>query len=214
MPWRIALAEIAADHKVYEQINKNCSENTYIFSLVQARQVESGHPTRDGVKSPSYAYPSKAPVDPRVPRPQTGRARLLHKCVALARPGAEERRLDTVYEERRVLIVEDEERLRCYLAMSLEGDGVLVEQAGSLAEARVLLARLRFDAVVLDVGLPDGDGLTLLERSPADRALVITANPDPARFAKVGVLHHLTKPLDLPEFVREVHSLTGGRLKK
>jgi len=115
-----------------------------------------------------------------------------------------------VYEERRVLIVEDEERLRCYLAMSLEGQGVQVEQAGSLAEARSLLERLSFDAIVLDVGLPDGDGLTLLERSPPERALVITANPDPERFAKVGVLHHLTKPLDLPEFVREVNSLASA----
>ena len=117
-------------------------------------------------------------------------------------------------EERRVLIVEDEERLRCYLAMSLEGDGVQVEQAGSLAEARSLLARLHFDAVVLDVGLPDGDGLTLLERAPAGRALVITANPDLERFARVGVQHHLTKPLDLPEFVREVHSLTSAEPRR
>ncbi len=118
-----------------------------------------------------------------------------------------------MYEERRVLIVEDEERLRCYLAMSLEDWGVQVEQAGSLAEAHALLALHHFDAVVLDVGLPDGDGLTLLEHSPADRALVITANPDPVRFATSGVMHHLTKPIDLPQFVREVQSLASAGSK-
>ncbi len=112
------------------------------------------------------------------------------------------------YRERRVLIVEDEARLRRYLAMSLIGAGIEVEQAGSLEEAQSLLARRRFDAVVLDVGLPDGDGLSLLACSPVDRALVITANPDAGRFESLGVLHHLTKPIDLPEFVREVHGLT------
>jgi two-component system response regulator QseB len=115
-----------------------------------------------------------------------------------------------MFEDRRVLIVEDEERLRCYLAMSLEDRGVQVEQAGSLAEAHALLDLHHFDAVVLDVGLPDGDGLTLLESSSAEHALVITANPDPARFATMGVLHHLIKPLDLPQFVREVHNLTSA----
>jgi DNA-binding response OmpR family regulator len=128
-----------------------------------------------------------------------------------ARPSAEKKAAGIMWEvsrERRVLIVEDEVRLRSYLAMSLEDARIKVEQAGSLAEARSLLARLHFDAVVLDVGLPDGDGLTLLERAPADRALIITANPDPGRFETHGVRHHLTKPLDLLEFVREVDGLT------
>ena len=110
---------------------------------------------------------------------------------------------------RRVLIVEDEIGLRCRLARYLEGRGLAVSQAGSLAEAETLLDREEFDAVVLDVGLPDGDGLTLLTRSPAERSLVITANPDPERFERCGVVHHLAKPLDLPEFVREVRMLSN-----
>ena len=112
-------------------------------------------------------------------------------------------------DRRRVLIVEDEAGLRGCLATYLEARGVEVAQAGSLAEAEWLLDRLTFDAVVLDVGLPDGDGLTLLERSPAERSLIISANPDPARFARCGVVHHLAKPLDLPEFLRHVHGLTS-----
>ncbi len=109
--------------------------------------------------------------------------------------------------ETRVLVVEDEVALRRYLVQYLRMKGAVVAEAGSLAEADTLLDRSDFDAIVVDVGLPDGDGLELLDRSPPERALVITANPDPARFALRGVLHHLAKPLDLREFGREVHAL-------
>ena len=111
---------------------------------------------------------------------------------------------------RHILIVEDEIGLRRSLAGYLEGRGLEVSQAGCLAEARQLLDHIDFDAVVLDIGLPDGDGLTLLEHSPAERSLVITANPDLARLEHWGVLHFLAKPLDLPEFVREVHLLSSA----
>jgi DNA-binding response OmpR family regulator len=96
-----------------------------------------------------------------------------------------------------VLIVDDEKTLRGSLARYLEGRGVAVAQAGSLAEARSLLAGRAFDALIVDVGLPDGDGLDLLESSGARRALVISARPELARYARRGVLHHLPKPLDL-----------------
>jgi len=112
-------------------------------------------------------------------------------------------------QSRRVLIVEDEIGLRHWLASYLETRGLAVVQAGSLAEAELLLDREEFDVVVLDVGLPDGDGLTLLERSPAERSLVITANPDAAHFERYGVVHHLTKPLELREFAREVRTLSN-----
>ncbi len=112
-------------------------------------------------------------------------------------------------QSRRVLIVEDEIGLRRWLASYIEGRGLAVVQVGSLAEAEVELDREAFDAVVLDVGLPDGDGLTLLSRSSAERSLVITANPDLARFERCGVVHHLAKPLDLPEFAREVCLLSS-----
>ena len=112
-----------------------------------------------------------------------------------------------VAEKRRILIVEDEVGLRRSLARYLESRGDSVMQAGCLAEAKIYLDRHDFDVVVLDVGLPDGDGLTLLQSTGAERSLVITAIPDPDRFARSGVRRHLTKPLDLIEFACEVHRL-------
>jgi len=104
----------------------------------------------------------------------------------------------------RVLIVEDDILLRRTLAAYLAGRGLRVVEAGSLAEARSELQVRCFDALVLDVGLPDGDGLDLLEAAGAGRALVVSAAPDPARYARRGVLHHLRKPVDLLRLVERL----------
>jgi DNA-binding response OmpR family regulator len=99
--------------------------------------------------------------------------------------------------ETRVLIVEDEPTLRTALAAYLALRGVAVAEAGSLAQARSQLAGASFDALVVDVGLPDGDGLDLVAAAGAERALVISALPDPARYARRGIRHHLAKPFEL-----------------
>jgi DNA-binding response OmpR family regulator len=115
-----------------------------------------------------------------------------------------------VDQEIEILIVEDEVNLRRCLAKYLESKGLRVTLAGSLAEAEALLDQRGFSAVVLDVGLPDGDGLTLLRRTTAERALVITANPDRARFESCGVVHHLPKPLDLMEVRSAVEAMAAA----
>ena len=107
-----------------------------------------------------------------------------------------------------MLIVEDETLLRGALATFFESRGLEVTQAGSVGEALRALEEVDFDAVVLDVGLPDGDGLSLLPQIDAERSIVITANPDPERFKRCGVLHHLEKPLDLRELMQTVDTLS------
>jgi len=106
-----------------------------------------------------------------------------------------------------VLIVEDERGLRGSLATYLRRKGMTPVEAGSLEDAGLVLNDQVVDVLVLDVGLPDGSGLSLLETVPADRCLVITANPDPARFARAGVQHWLPKPLDLVVFWSAVRCL-------
>lgn len=109
--------------------------------------------------------------------------------------------------EHRVLIVEDEDVLRQSLASYLAGRGLAVALASNLADGRAALAGGAFDAVVLDVGLPDGDGLDLLERAGPGRALVVSGAPDPARYALRGVVHHLSKPLDLGRVLERVSAI-------
>lgn len=98
-----------------------------------------------------------------------------------------------------LLIVEDESVLSRCLARHFEAEGVDVVVAESLSEARTVVGGDRFDACLLDVGLPDGDGLSLLPAIGVERSVVITANPDSRRLASAGVRYLLPKPLDLDQ---------------
>ncbi|MBL6852522.1 MAG: response regulator transcription factor [Alphaproteobacteria bacterium] len=73
----------------------------------------------------------------------------------------------------RLLIVEDNEEFARLLAGRLRAAGHTVSSAALMTEARHWLDGGQFDAVILDLALPDGDGLTLL------RSLRDTGNPTP-----------------------------------
>ena len=109
---------------------------------------------------------------------------------------------------RRLLIVEDEPCLRRSLARFFEGRGYEVVQAASLSEAEGTLDCTEpFHGALLDVQLPDGNGLHLVQRIGPRRSIAMTAYPDLATFAERGVVHHMEKPLDLmrtAELVAEV----------
>ena len=61
----------------------------------------------------------------------------------------------------RVLIVDDEVRIRVNVARVLSKRGFLMDMAGNLAEARDMLDAQQYDAVLLDWQLPDGSGIEL-----------------------------------------------------
>jgi two-component system response regulator QseB len=67
----------------------------------------------------------------------------------------------------RVLIIEDSERLAVLLADALRKQGFAADAAHSLAGADDALAAARYDAIILDLGLPDGDGLDWLKQKGA-----------------------------------------------
>jgi DNA-binding NarL/FixJ family response regulator len=86
----------------------------------------------------------------------------------------------------RVMIVEDHPEFRDLMKILLarQSDIKLVAQAGSLAEARNHAVRLEFDVAVLDLGLPDGDGVDLIadlrRANPEVGVLVLSASLDTA----------------------------------
>lgn len=120
-----------------------------------------------------------------------------------------------------VLIVEDDELVGDGLKRGLEALGQTADWVSTAAAAESALAMVAFDVVVLDLGLPDTDGLTLLgrwRRQGTDvPVLVLTARdavPERVRGLNVGADDYLTKPFDLEELVARLHSLTrraGGR---
>jgi CheY-like chemotaxis protein/CHASE3 domain sensor protein len=71
---------------------------------------------------------------------------------------------------RRLLIVEDDARLRDSLHELLDGPGVEIVTVGTVAAALQALAGSSFDCMVTDLALPDGSGFDLLERMAADPA--------------------------------------------
>ena len=91
----------------------------------------------------------------------------------------------------RIMLVEDRADFRRLMAALLgrQPDLEVVAQAGSLAEARRQATTLRFDVVVLDIGLPDGNGADLIgelrEANPGVAMLVLSASLDPENLERV-----------------------------
>lgn len=117
-----------------------------------------------------------------------------------------------------VLMVEDEHALGAALALVARRLGCVPTNAASGAAALDLLGRHKWDAVVLDIGLPDLSGLEVLARLRKVDAtlpvLVITAHAtlDHALQAqKNGATLYLPKPLELARFEAALQTLLSGR---
>ncbi len=112
-----------------------------------------------------------------------------------------------------VVLVEDEAGIRQFVRTALESAGCSIFEAGTLARGRIAVSIRRPDVVVLDLGLPDGDGLTLLaelrgwSKVPV---LVLSARSD--EVDKVGALDagaddYLSKPFGVAELLARVRAL-------
>ena len=105
----------------------------------------------------------------------------------------------------RVMLVEDHPDFRDLMEVLLgsQSDINLVAQAGSLAEARNHAVRFDFDVAVLDLGLPDGDGVDLIsdlrQANPDVGVLILSASLDTAsieRAAEADEIMDKLAPLD------------------
>jgi two-component system, OmpR family, response regulator len=119
----------------------------------------------------------------------------------------------------RVLVVDDERSIRLVLGAALELEGHQVVHADCAARALDLLDGWRFDAVLLDVMLPDADGLEILARVRTARGgscstpiIVLTALSDPSHRTEAlrgGADAFLLKPFDIVEVLAEVGAVTA-----
>src|SRR4051812_36937526 len=114
----------------------------------------------------------------------------------------------------RVLIVEDDPGMAAVLRRGLTENGMAADLAVTGNEATWLVADQPYDAVVLDRGLPDGDGLDLLEGWRGSGhwvpVLVLTALdavPDRVAGLDLGADDYLVKPFAFPELLARLRAL-------
>ncbi|MDI4655897.1 response regulator transcription factor [Xanthobacter autotrophicus] len=114
----------------------------------------------------------------------------------------------------RILVVEDDPVLMDGLKVGLGLAGATVDEVATCADARAALAGSRFDAVVLDLMLPDGSGLDILAgmraRDDATPVLLLTAldeTTDRIRGLDAGADDYLGKPFDLDELAARVRAI-------
>ncbi|WP_438479152.1 response regulator transcription factor [Oleiharenicola lentus] len=114
----------------------------------------------------------------------------------------------------KILIVEDERKLGQFVENALTEQSYTARVVSSCAQARDALADSPYDAVVLDLGLPDGDGLELLREWRAagfnEPVLILSARDavqDRIRGLNLGADDYLPKPFSLEELVARLRSL-------
>ena len=114
----------------------------------------------------------------------------------------------------RLLVIEDEDRLSGILKSKLGEAGFAVDIAGSAADAEAALELINYDVAILDLGLPDGDGLAVL--AAARRLgktlpiLILTARDaveDRVSGLNAGADDYLTKPFALTELIARIKAL-------
>ena len=110
----------------------------------------------------------------------------------------------------RVLVVEDDREIRAMLQDALSVEGMAVQKAVSVSEAAALVRHATPDVILLDLGLPDGDGADLVRAVRAHSAvpvIVISARhqeEQKIRLLDAGADDYLTKPFSVPELLARI----------
>ncbi|SRR6266550_2673283 len=115
---------------------------------------------------------------------------------------------------KRVLIADDDSRVRGSLAAVLESEGFVVDEAQNGIKAVTRAIEHSPDLVLLDLNMPHWDGWTAFSQldrvTPLLPVIVITARPNQyEKAARLGVDAFMEKPLNIPILVRAIKRLTS-----
>jgi two-component system, OmpR family, KDP operon response regulator KdpE len=121
----------------------------------------------------------------------------------------------------RILVVDDEPAIRRFLKTSLTAQGYQITEAGTAQAAREAIRRGSPDVLVLDLGLPDGDGFDIIrelrERGSAVPIIVLSSRVDEAgkvRALDLGADDYVTKPFGVDEFLARLRAALRHRLQQ
>lgn len=115
----------------------------------------------------------------------------------------------------KLLIVEDEKGLALEMAAFLGKEGYLIEHAWKWATASEKIFVNTYDFILLDLGMPGGDGLDLLEQLKSipernDAVIILTARgdlDDRVKGLEAGADDYLAKPFSLTELLARMHAI-------
>lgn len=114
----------------------------------------------------------------------------------------------------KILIIEDEEELAKSIAEYLSEENYLCEFASTFSEAMSKIEVFQYDCILLDITLPDGNGLKILEElkkeQKQDGVIIISAKnalDDKIKGLEIGADDYLTKPFHLSELAARIYSI-------
>jgi DNA-binding response OmpR family regulator len=114
----------------------------------------------------------------------------------------------------KILIVEDETDLLQSMSSYLHGAGMECDSATNLSDALPKISGKRYDCIVLDIGLPDGSGLKVIEeinKKDYQTGIVIVSakqsTDDRIAALNLGADDFIVKPFHMPELVARIHSV-------
>jgi DNA-binding response OmpR family regulator len=120
---------------------------------------------------------------------------------------------EPVAQPRPLLVLEDEAAVAASIADAVAQDGWLVETAATLAEGRARLAATNPRIAVVDLGLPDGNGIAFVQEAARrpDLGIIVVSGRceevDRVVGLEVGADDYLTKPFSLREMVARIRAL-------
>lgn len=114
----------------------------------------------------------------------------------------------------KILVIEDEPEMRDNIVRSLETEAYIVETAGNYDAAREKLGIYQYDCILLDIGLPGGNGLSLLEELKGEGTqsgvIIVSAKgslDDKVAGLNLGADDYLPKPFHMAELHARVKSI-------
>jgi DNA-binding NtrC family response regulator len=119
----------------------------------------------------------------------------------------------------KVLIVDDDKAFLQILAERMQNRGMEVSTAESAAEALKMLEKESYDAVLLDLMMPEMGGIEALQvmrkKQPEVQVIFVTGHPSVSKGVeamKLGAMDFIPKPIDMAELTEKIHQAKAGRM--
>ncbi|HYP29875.1 MAG TPA: response regulator [Blastocatellia bacterium] len=117
-----------------------------------------------------------------------------------------------------ILLVEDDEDTRFVYCVLLQMEGYVVTHVGNITDALARALSTNYDLIIMDIRLPDGDGIELCERirsfnkvTPIMFVSAAAFEKDIERGMKVGAQAYMTKPADADQLLKNIAYLLGNK---